>query len=359
MVLNRILSLPLWSLILFLLLLAIGAGEKWGAGARERGHYPPDGASWIWSSSTKTKPTKPMSFLAYRDFSLEILPAEAEIIVTADEELRLFLNGRVVGMVRNAPGEIDQVQRVTVTDQLLLGGNRLSAELRSSRGVGGFFLCLRVEGDCVVSSDSQWVTLDQWVPGVHRGWWPLAKGKPVHRWFSAPVGRWDFDIPSETALNWSDCTVGEPLEGQRLSGLAAVEGAPFGRQVYDFGTETRGILRLKGSEKGGGLNLLRVASNLSAFGEWRSEDVLPVIPLMGQRDWNSTEVLEGRYVELTGFPVKSVTFWPVKPSCGDYANPGAKEGILALGEGRSMAPMENEIRRRFESLASGASGEGS
>ncbi len=357
MVSNRFLSLPLWTLILFLLLLVIGVGERWITGARERGPYPPEGVSWIWSDQAKTNPPKPVSFLTYRDFSLKDLPEAAEIIATADEELRLFLNGNLVIITRNPPGEIDQVRRVDITQLLRMGANRLSAELRSSRGVGGFFLCLRVEDRCLETSDSQWVTLSEWNPGVHRGWWPAGAGEPVRRWFAAPVGRWDFVLPQETSASWVGCKEGEPIEGQRLKRLEPVEGAPFSRQVYDFGSEVRGIIRLRGSEKGDGFNLLRVESSLQGLAEWKVENVRPVVTLPGQRDWSSAEILEGRYVELTGFPVKSAVIQPAAKFCGPQLSPSTPR-VSTLDRGRSMAPIENEIRRRLEGLPSRTTGEG-
>lgn len=355
MVFNRFLSLPLWTLILFLILLVLGVGERWITGARERGPYPPEGVSWIWSEEAKTKPPEPVSFLTYRDFSLEVLPETAEIIAAADEELRLFLNGKLVVITRNFPGEIDQVRRVDVTPWLRQGGNRLSAELRSSRGVGGFFLCLRVEGHCRVASDSHWVTLKEWNPGVHRGWLPVEAGEPVRRWFTAPIGRWDFTLPQDTMASWVGCEKGEVLEARRLKKVAPVEGAPFSRQVYDFGAEVRGIIKLQGSEKADGLNLLRMESALQDLGEWKVETVRPVVTVPGQRAWSSAEILEGRYVELTGFPVKSVVVQPAAESCGLDSTPPR---VSTLDRGRSMAPMENEIRRRLESLTSRSTGEG-
>src|SRR4029077_11094756 len=96
-------------------------------------------AQWIWSGRERNA-QGPSAFYALRDFTLDMPPARARLLVTADEEYVLYLNGKRVGAGGYRAGAGLDVY--DAGPLLLPGGNRLIAELRSNHGGGGFLLSL-------------------------------------------------------------------------------------------------------------------------------------------------------------------------------------------------------------------------
>src|SRR5690349_8401099 len=150
---------------------------------------PTGGAQWIWAERDRSD-ASPAAFYAARDFDLEAPPERARLLVTADQEYVLHLNGKRVGSGAYEPGAGLDVYEVGPL--LRPGGNRLVAELRSERGSGGFLASLvdGETGDLLVGTDARWRIVRRQQLGLARGWLSLADAEPAHSWGYPPAGRW-------------------------------------------------------------------------------------------------------------------------------------------------------------------------
>ena len=129
-------------LAVFAAILALAAATRALPAARARS-MPTQGAQWIWEDMD-WRDHDPTAFYAVRDFDLDPPPPRARILISADEEYVLTLNGKRIGAGAYQPGSPLDVYEVGPL--LLPGGNRLMAELRSARGTGGLLAAL-VDGD--------------------------------------------------------------------------------------------------------------------------------------------------------------------------------------------------------------------
>jgi len=144
-------------------------------------------AAWIWAAEDPRQ-TQPLAFYLVRDFSISELPERAQLLVLADEEYLLYLNGRRIGSNIYRSGAA--LDRYDVAPLLVVGGNRLVAEVRSRKGSGGFLSQLRVEGEEWVVSDGSWRVLRHYHPGLLGGWLRVDNAEAPRVWGRPPTGRW-------------------------------------------------------------------------------------------------------------------------------------------------------------------------
>lgn len=150
-------------------------------------------ARWIWAPRDKPSNTAPVAFYVYRDFDLAQRPARARLLIQAEEEYVVWLNGRPVGGGRFRLGSPLGVY--PVEDLLLAGGNRLLVELRSSGGGGGLLASLQEAApqgafDDLVVSDGRWRLTRRWEAGLGGGWSSPGSAEAVVVWGLPPIGRW-------------------------------------------------------------------------------------------------------------------------------------------------------------------------
>ncbi len=223
---------------------------------RAKGHAVA-GAEWIWSPEELPRGPRPTSFFAARDFYLPSVPDQARLLIVADEEYRLTLNGRFLGGNRYWLGM--PMDRFDVSEVLRTGSNRIVVQLRSERGGGGLLASLSsVEADgggkTLLQTDTSWVILPRVSLAEIRGWRPLQAGEKPRSWGRAPVGRWGIpqigpqrqlpalleapaalppktteaspSVPADLLLDW-----GRPVIG--YLNLELAEGSPrLGKIVY-------------------------------------------------------------------------------------------------------------------------------
>lgn len=279
-----------------LLALLAAAGERVAAGWAAKG-LPTGEAEWIWASQPPEH-KQPVAFWAVRDFELSEAPERASLLVTADEEYVVWLNGGRVGSNRYAPGR--PLDRYEVGPLLLPAGNRLAVELRSSRGQGGLLAALDLGGGSPpVVSGAGWRVLRRDLPGVREGWQPIGGGEPAVSWGRPPVGRWG------RPERWADrppagevCALCEPVEARRRGGR------PPERVAFDFGRQVAGYLVLERSAEAAEAGETGVA--LFTAGErpavpLASPDLAaPVVVMPGAREWSDATPRRFRWVTVTG-----------------------------------------------------------
>ncbi|HSS75943.1 MAG TPA: hypothetical protein VLV54_04285, partial [Thermoanaerobaculia bacterium] len=160
------------ALITTLVVLGLALATRVLPGARARS-LPTASAQWIWKD-VEWDDHQPTAFYVLRDFDLPVLPSSARLLVTADEEYVLTLNGRQVGAGAFQPGAVLDVYEVGPL--LLPGANRLMVEVRSARGAGGLLASLvDAGGRLLVGTDDRWRIFPNYELGLARGWLPLSR----------------------------------------------------------------------------------------------------------------------------------------------------------------------------------------
>lgn len=200
-------------------------------GLLARTALPTGTAEWIWAEVPASR-SRGLAFYAVRDVDLgETPPAVARLLISAEEEYLVWVNGRFVGSGIHRPGApLDAYQ---VEDFLLPGGNRVVVLARSVRGQGGLLAALvpgvpdtsvgevpdtSVEwGKPLLVTDGSWQIVrhertglvEGWLPVVRREsrggevWppeaWPGMVARPPRVWGLPPVGRWGWPRAPDTA----------------------------------------------------------------------------------------------------------------------------------------------------------------
>lgn len=300
----RLLPQRLWlrrsllvSSAVFLLALATRALPKMEAQAG----LPTRGAQWIWKAIDR-KDHVPAAFYAIRDFDLASPPARARLLVTADEEYVLTLNGKRIAAGAYQPGaRLDVYQ---VEPLLLPGGNRLVAELRSGRGAGGFIASLEDEGTGrqLVATDERWRIFPRHRLGLVRGWLPIGSGEPALCWGYPPVGTWGTPRPGsqETLLARLPILPAASVRPLTLAFGSAEKGRPPGSPVlYDWGREVEGRLTLDlPPAKEMQIALLFVGAGIPD--PLHASPTGSVLVLPGRHDWLDALPRRFRYAVLVG-----------------------------------------------------------
>jgi hypothetical protein len=333
-------------LAVFLLALAARALPE----RQARNSVPTDRAQWIWKSIGR-KDHHPTAFYAVRDFELASPPARARLLVTADEEYVLTLNGKRIGAGAYEPGALLDVYEVGPL--LRRGGNRLMAELRSGRGAGGFLASLEEDGGTgrqLVATDEHWRIFNRHELGLVRGWLPSGGGAPALCWGYPPVGRWGEPRPGgiEPLL-----ARGPLLPAISVRPLTLDLGSPERRRppgspvLYDWGREVEGRLTLEvppGKELGAALMFTGAAPPDSL----RARPDGSVLILPGRRDWLDARPRRFRYVLLVGL---------VRPAAAAVlpapARPVRREAMKVFGlAGPPLrTPVEDEVWSKLQRLA--------
>lgn len=334
--------------ILAVLLLALATRAV--PALRARGSLPTGEAQWIWKPMN-WRDEGPTAFYAVRDFDLPARPRQARLLVTADEEYVLTLNGKRIGAGAWRPGAPLDVYEAGPL--LLQGGNRLVVELRSSRGVGGLLLGLEdtAAHRILVGTDQAWRIFPRHQLGLVRGWLPLGGGELAHCWGIPPAGRWD--RPREGPLR-------PPLG--RLAGApvpavsarpAGPAGAPGFLTLYDWGREVTGYLSL------GVLPAERPGVALLFTGNQPPDPLADapagsVLIQAGRQDWLDARPRRFRYALLAGrvrparVAVLPVPAWAVPP---EPAGPDGK-GVFGIVAPPLRTPVENKVWGELQRLTS-------
>lgn len=245
--------------------LALAALERGGRILMARYGQPTRGAEWIWAKGTNGK--RPAAFYLLRDFELAHLPEVARLLIVADEEYVLYVNGTRVGSNGYTQGAPQDAYRVE--GLLVQGGNRLAVEVRSGRGTGGFLAALYLDDDPgpFLVSDRTWRIVRQDHPGILSGWFPAEDGEAAWSWAHPPAGRWRAaELPATRPLYAALRLPGRPVPARSrrvlepLAWRASRSASAAPRQpspiLLDWGEEVVGYPVLEMDESGPQLGLV-------------------------------------------------------------------------------------------------------
>ncbi len=337
------------ALLVILAVLLLALATRTLPAKRARTEVPTGEAQWIWKAMDR-KDHGPAVFYAIRDFDLEAPPARARLLVTADEDYVLTLNGKRIAAGAYESGALLDVY--AVGPLLRPGGNRLVAELRSGRGAGGFLASLEDEasGRQLVATDERWRIFFRHQTGLVRGWLPIGGGEPASCLGYPPVGRWGIPRPGRP----------EPLLARRPLLRAAASrpltlafgdperGRPAGSPVlYDWGREVEGRLTLDlRPAKEAGMALLFTGS--AAPDPLAAKPAGSVLILPGRHDWLDARPRRFRYALLVGLARPSAAAVLPAP-----ARPIRQEEMRVFGlAGPPLrTPVEDEVWSKLQRLA--------
>ena len=333
-----------------ILLLAVAVRALPAVRARSGG-LPTGEAQWIWKAMDR-KDRYPTAFYTVRDFGLESPPSRARLLIAADEEYVVTLNGKRAAAgsyLRRGSGTL--LDTYEVGPLLRAGGNRLVVELRSGRGTGGLLAALQdgATGEPLLVSDENWRIFPKHELGLVRGWLPVGEnglgengGEPAFCWGNPPIGRW-----------------GRPRVGPavpllpRAPRVPAAQVRPLGSfLLYDWGREVEGYLTLDvPPSKDPGTGLLFTGTEPPD--PRRAPLTAPVLILPGRHDWMDAHPRRFRYAVVVGLAqpataeVASVLPAPARPVSRD------PEETKVFGvEGPPLrTPVEDEVWSKLQRLA--------
>lgn len=354
--------LRLSPILLAVLLLALA--ER--GGRLLRAHYlaPTAGAAWIWLPE-EPPPAAPVAFSAVRDFRLAAPPAAARLLVAADEEYLLSLNGKPVGSGAWRPGAPLDVYEVG--DLLLDGANRLVAELRSSRGAGGFLLSLEVPGRRrpLVATDGSWRLFRHAQPGLVEGWWPSGPGEPALVWGVPPTGRWGSPGPSAPRPLFARLIAAwEPVPAAAESPLdlssasvppdpRALGAATLGRTVlFDWGREVTGYLELDFAPEAAAApppTSLVFTGTAAPPDPLAERPAIAAVCMPGETTWSDARPRRFRYVAVVGLrPLVGAGVVELAAPVALAADSPPESGVLGIRPPRLPTPVEDEVWRKLK-----------
>lgn len=318
------------------------------------------GARWIWAPEAEPGGAATV-FFAIRDFELRKAPREARLVALADEEMQLYLNGTLVGLRRYHEGDHPGVWEVAPL--LRAGPNRLAAELRSGRGIGGFRASLEVDGERVAATGDKWRIArrqgdDLLEPGGEAGEETASAWVPnVGRWARTPERQ--VTPLFEALLTGAAPSLPEKLQ---VGGTAAVwrparrhdrQGPPLGRWVaFDWGAAASGHLNVSFADPG-------AVRALVWYGIERPDPATAppdeyLLKLDGPRSWSSSEARRFRYAivvataDLVG--ARRLEVDPAAPGAR-VRPPGPDPGVFGLPPLPAHPPVEDEIRGELARVA--------
>jgi hypothetical protein len=333
-------------------LLAVLVAVGWGwTQMRARGEVPTGSAQWIWAVQP-ARHASPGAFCLVRDFTLDAQPSSARLLITAEEEYRLFLNGRPVGSRRRSPTDFGDgrgsLDRYDIGSRLLAGGNRLMVELRHSRGRGGLLLSLLDgEGRELVVSDGGWSTLRAQHRGLLEGWSLAPQAlEPVEVWGHPPVGRWDRPariedgLPAAPPEAW---TMQEPP-------ISAIPSEGRLRWAFAWPRRVCGFLELHfAPQEGETLGVLYLGEGSQEPAEFTTP--IPVLRVPEAPTWWSAEPYCFQQAHLYGLEA-TARLLPV-PESAAVAIPGPPAGVLGLTPPRRRDPVLFAVGRRLRGTPAG------
>ncbi len=317
---------------------------------------PTGRAEWIWRPIDRLDHS-PSAFYAVRDFSLNPLvppPARARLLVTADEEYVLTLNGQRIGagaFVEGAPLDVYEVGPL-----LLPGGNRLLVELRSARGVGGLLASLvdEANGRQILGTDESWRIFPRHEPGLPLGWVPIGNGTPALSWGIPPVGRWGMPKAGKPRPLLTDAA------GSVVPAIPAVTTLPFALPaglndggsadaavLYDWGQPVEGFLTL-------GLEPVETQGTALLFTGEAPPDPLKMRPTAavliqpGRREWMDARPRRFRYALLVGLGAKAAA--AVLPAPARPAMRSLDGEVFGIQGPPLRTPVEDEVWSKLQRL---------
>jgi hypothetical protein len=318
------------------------------------------GAQWIWEPRSRTDQS-PTAFYAVRDFELGTPPARARLLVTADEEYVLALNGKRIGAGSFGPGP--RLDAYEVGPLLLPGGNRLLVELRSGRGTGGFLASLvDGNGEPIVRTDASWRIFRRHEPGLARGWLPAGGGEPALVWGYPPIGRWGWPkagrekplFPELTRRPAPGRAVPLPPTSEEIPG-AALRNAGA---LFDFGGEVTGYLdveweRASDPERRAALLFTGLDTPPDPLAGPPAEGIV-VLP--GKRRWLDARARRFRYALIVGKDrPDAVRVLPLDPAAAARAGlpepaEKAEAGVFGVDPPPLRTPVEDEVWSELQRL---------
>ncbi len=299
---------------------------------------------------------QPAAFYLLRDFDLAAPPASARLLVTADEEYVLILNGQTIGAGVFQPGAVLDVYE---SGPLLHAGtNRLMVEVRSARGAGGLLASLvDGAGRMLVGTDDRWRIFPGYELGLARGWLPLDRGVPVYCWGYPPMGRWG--RPRTGALKpLLGETAGTPVPAAatlpRPPVLPTIAGRPPGSPVlYDWGREVTGYLSL---ELTPAADVTEMEKALLFTGDSPPDplgsNAASILMAPGRRDWLDARPRRFRYALILGLvPPAALAVLPVPEAQVPRLPAPDPRGVLGIVPPPLRTPVEDEVWGKLQRLA--------
>jgi hypothetical protein len=352
-------------------------------------------AEWIWAEVPAAR-TRGLAFYAVRDVDLGATPpAEARLLISAEEEYRVWWNGRPVG--EGAPHPGGPLDAYRMDDLLVPGMNRVVVLVRSGRGQGGLLAALvplipRASAEVPDTSGEEWgepllVTdgswqivrrerdglVEGWLPVVRRrgkgeGSWPpegfpAALATAPRVWGLPPVGRWGWP--------WAPEGAEAPSGGGRSRLLWSAQGAaaPPSR-VVRFGLEeaVEGLLTIEfapldpadpdprpGAPPSALVAVGQTPPDLAGGGAASALAVTPDDALA----WRDVSARGFSHVEISSTrPVVSVSVVPrpagVIPAPRRlFAVGEERSGLFGIRTPPSRPPLEKQLRRQLQEVAGG------
>ena len=344
------------ALVTTVVVLALALAARALPGARARG-LPTATARWIWKD-VEWDDHQPAAFYLLRDFDLASPPASARLLVTADEEYVLTLNGRQVGAGAFQPGAILDVYEAAPF--LRPGANRLMVEVRSARGAGGLLASLvDGAGRLLVGTDDRWRLFPNYELGLARGWLPLDHGAPVYCWGYPPMGRWGRPRLGPLKAPWSELA-GSPVPAASAVPLPPVLPAAAGRPpgspvLYDWGREVTGYLSLALAPKADGAELDKALlfTGDAPPDPLRCDLAGSILVTPGRHGWQDVRPRRFRYALILGLErPASLAVLPVAETMVIPALPARNErGLLGIVPPPLRTPVEDEVWGKLQRLA--------
>lgn len=356
----------LWTLLALSCIALLAAVEYGVRRTISRHLLPTQSARWIWIDN-QDDATSPVAFAMQRDFRLRRRPERGRLLIRADEEYQVKLNGVPVGANRyvdDAP-----IDAYDVSGLLRKGRNRLRVDLRSSRGVGGLLCSLEIdgpEGRRRIVSDDGWEVFREQDPSLGRRR-NLSGGEPPKVWAVPPTGRWGVTLETVDRPLFQSLVEGRtpvPAQHYRIEGddrgwlpvAPAGKGSPpvGSRVTFDFGAPVLGFLAIHLPDGEPPLGLVFISTEFPIpTGERPADAFLLAMP--GTGVWAATTPRFLRYVtvQATG-PVSGATVFvsDPEPSLALMPREGSETGVFGLEMGPLRTPLENELRRELQRLAS-------
>jgi hypothetical protein len=338
---------------------------EWGftrlAGPRD---LPVGEAKWIWTRHA-TRWTGPDSFLVVRDFELRRPPREARLVILADEEYIIWINGALVGSGRYRPG--DALDQYAVAEFLRSGHNRLLVELRSSRGLGGFFANLHFPAPSIgdVGTDERWRVSPAWRRELLKGLGQISSLEPAWELGNPPFGRW-----GPEAMSAVRAPLHEVIRPRGISARVRWDSTLGGRWVaserdaparripvmrVDFGHEVEGLVVL-------GFGPSRPPPGLLYLGDRPpdpDEQSPAALVILGRKEryWQDVEMRRFRYALVLGMPgLDSFQIYPYAGTPPPSWHPvplTPMRGVFGLVSPELRTPAEDKVWRELQGLASG------
>lgn len=354
------------SLLLLLGVLLLAGATRIVSAVVARVTVPTSGAEWIWVERSRTD-RSPAAFYAVRDFFLDEAPGRARLLILADPEYVLTLNGRRIGSGQYQPGGPARLDVYEVGGLLVAGGNRLLVELRSDRGAGGLLASLQDgNGHTLVRTDADWRIVMRHHFGLVRGLLPIGpdddlQSLPAFSWGAPPTGRWGRPevgpvLPLLTNLSQGAQVAAKRLPSRPIPGLPATS-ARF-VALFDWGHEVTGYLTLQ-MPAGEGLRKALLFTGDQPPDPLRDRPAGAVLAMTGRRSWTDAQARRFRYALVIGDRPASARIFPVDPkwTAGRIAltmektmkGGGRKvEGVFGLEPLPLRTPVQDEIWRELQ-----------